>query len=396
MGIDSRSMRISRVDVYTIDSDGDGGDYHRQKQGHWLIDTLISNPMSSYAQYKQSRASWGIDVLGSIVVEIETEGGFRGVATGFGGPPACWLIDNHFRRFLIGADARNINMLWDQMFRGSMFYGRKGMPIAAISVVDLALWDLLGKARDEPVYNLIGGICREEIDFYCTGPRPDAIKEMGFWGGKVPLPHGPHDGEAGLRKNYAFLKEHRESIGPDFPLMVDCYMSLSVPYAVRLAEKCKDLDIYWWEEVLHPDDVEGFALLKQAHPTLKWTTGEHEYTRYGFRRLIENRLVDILQPDVMWVGGLTELLRISAHAAAYDLPVIPHGSGPYSYHFIASQPHSPFCEYVAASPDGRSVLPVFGNLFTGEPLPVNGRLKVADAPGFGMEIADRSLLKAAA
>jgi L-rhamnonate dehydratase len=73
-------------------------------------------------------------------------------------------------------------------------------------------------------------------------------------------------------------------------------------------------------------------------------SGEHEYTRYGFRRLIENRLIDILQPDVMWVGGLTELLKISAHASAYDTSVIPHGSGPYSYHFIASQPHSPFCE----------------------------------------------------
>jgi L-rhamnonate dehydratase len=395
MGINSKSMQIARVDVYTVDSDGDGGDYHRQQKGHWLIDTLISNPMSGYPPYKASRTSWGIGVLGSIVVEIETEGGYRGVATGFGGPPACWLIANHFQRFLVGADARNINLLWDQMFRASMFYGRKGMPIAAISVVDLALWDLLGKSRGEPVYNLVGGLCRSEIEFYCTGPRPDAVKELGFWGGKVPLPHGPHDGEAGLLENYQFLKRHRESVGSEFPLMVDCYMSLTVPYAIRLAEKCSDLDIYWWEEALHPDDVEGFALLKQAHPKLTWTTGEHEYTRYGFRRLIESRQVDILQPDVMWVGGLTELLRISAHAAAYDLPVIPHGSGPYSYHFVVSQPHPPFCEYVAASPDGRSVLPVFGKLFVGESLPQNGRLKVSGAPGFGMEIADRSLLKTA-
>jgi L-rhamnonate dehydratase len=108
--------------------------------------------------------------------------------------------------------------------------------------------------------------------------------------------------------------------------------------------------------------------------------------------LIEDRLIDVLQPDVMWVGGLTELLRISAHASAYDIPVIPHGSGPYSYHFIASQPHSPYCEYVAASPDGRSVLPVFGTLFTNEPVPANGKLRVGDAPGFGMDIADRSML----
>lgn len=385
-----KSLKIAEVRVYTVDSEGAGGDYHRQKQGHWLIDTPISNPMSGYEAYKDSRTSWGIGVLGSILVEIETEDGHIGIATGFGGPPACWLIKNHFKRFLIGTDARQINLIWDQLFKASMFYGRKGVPIAAISAVDLALWDLIGKVRDEPVYNLIGGKCRDEVDFYCTGPRPEAAQSMGFIGGKVPLPHGPAEGEPGLRRNVEFLSAHRAAVGADFPLMVDCYMSLTVPYAIRLAEKCKHLDIYWWEEVLHPDDVEGFATLKQAHPTLNWTTGEHEYTRYGFRRLIENRHIDILQPDVMWVGGLTELLRIAAHAAAYDLPVVPHGSGPYSYHFNISQPNAPFCEYVAASPDGRSVLPVFGNLFTGEAIPEHGKLGVSDEPGFGMQIADRT------
>jgi L-rhamnonate dehydratase len=262
----------------------------------------------------------------------------------------------------------------------------------AISAVDLALWDLLGKIRKEPVYNLIGGLSRDEISFYCTGPEPSAVKAMGFWGAKVPLPHSHFDGEAGLRANVEFLTRHREAVGPGYPLMVDCYMSLTVPYAIRLAEACKDLDIYWWEEVLSPEDTEGYRQIKQAHPTLKWTTGEHEYTRYGFRKLIEDRTLDIVQPDVMWVGGMTELLRIAAHAAAYDLPVVPHGSGPYSYHFIASQTDAAFCEYVAASPDGKSIKPVFGNLFTGEPLPKNGKLKLGSSPGFGMEIHDKSSL----
>ena len=175
--------------------------------------------------------------------------------------------------------------------------------------------------------------------------------------------------------------------------MVDCYMALTVAYAIRLAEACKPLDIYWWEEVLSPDDVEGFRLLRQAHPTLKWTSGEHEYTRFGFRRLIEERTLDILQPDVMWVGGLTELLKIAAHASAYDIPVVPHGSGPYSSHFIASQTSAAFCEYVAASPDGRSIQPVFGGLFTGEDLPINGKLQMSASPGFGMELADPSMLE---
>jgi L-alanine-DL-glutamate epimerase-like enolase superfamily enzyme len=269
-----------------------------------------------------------------------------------------------------------------------MFYGRKGLPVAVISVIDLAIWDLLGKLRDEPVYKLIGGATRERLDFYCTGPQPVSAKETGFFGAKVPLPYGPDEGQPGLKKNVEFLRKHRESVGPDFPLMVDCYMSLNVPYTIELAKACLDLNINWWEECLSPDDFDGFQLLKRAHPQLKFTTGEHEYSRYGFRKLIEGRNVDILQPDVMWIGGLTELLRVSAMAAAYDIPVVPHASGPYSYHFVVSQPSSPFQEYLANSPDGETVLPVFGDLFLNEPIPTKGYLDVCelDRPGFGLEI----------
>jgi L-rhamnonate dehydratase len=390
----SRSFTISDVRVFTVSPKAKGGDYFQHGGTHWLVDSLISNPMSGYERYRERRSSWGVGVLGSLVVEIETADGSTGVATGTGGVPAAWLIRNHFARFLVGEDARNLNRIWDELYRASLPYGRKGLPLMAISAVDLALWDLIGKVRQEPVYNLIGGLSRNEIAFYCTGPHADAIQAMGFWGAKVPLPHSPFEGEDGLKRNVAFLSRQRETVGPGFPLMVDCYMSLTVPYAIRLAEACKPLDIYWWEEVLSPDDVEGYRQIKQAHPTLKWTTGEHEYSRYGFRRLIEDRTLDIIQPDVMWVGGLTELLRIAAHASAYDTLVVPHGSGPYSYHFIASQTGAAFCEYVAASPDGRAIEPVFGALFTGENLPKNGRLVVGDKPGFGMEIADRGVLTA--
>lgn len=388
------AFRIKAVRAYTVAPSDRTGTYFRPGESkHWLVDTLISNPMSGYERYKHKRSSWGIGVLGAIFVEIETAAGVVGVATGSGGMPAAWLIQNHFARFLVGEDARKINMLWDQMYRASLPYGRKGVTLMAISAVDLALWDLNGKVRGEPVYNLIGGMARDEISFYCTSPAPDAVKAMGFWGAKVPLPYSPFDGEEGLRANVDFLARHREAIGPDYPLMVDCYMSLTVDYTIRLAEVAKPLNIYWWEEVLSPEDVEGFRQIRQAHPTLKWTTGEHEYSRYGFRRLIEERLVDILQPDVMWVGGLTETLRIAAHAAAYDLTVVPHGSGPYSYHFIASQTGPAFCEYVAASADGRSIMPVFGDLFVGEEMPKDGKLKLSDAPGFGMVLRDRSVLR---
>ncbi|NOZ33034.1 MAG: L-rhamnonate dehydratase [Alphaproteobacteria bacterium] len=391
----SSEFTIAAMRVYLVKSGGTGGDYFAQKGGHWLIDSEISNPMSGYPEYRDKRSSWGVNVLGSLVIELETSKGTIGVATGQGGAPAAWLIKNHFSRFIIGQDCRNINRIWDQMYRSSLPYGRKGLPIMAISAVDLALWDLVGKIRQEPVYNLIGGLCHNEIDFYCTGPAPDATKQLGFWGAKVPLPHSHFSGEEGLRKNVEYLDTQRKLVGPDYPLMVDCYMSLDVPFAIRLAEACRHLDIYWWEEVLPPDDVEGYRALKQAHPGMKWTSGEHEYSRYGFRRLIEERTLDVIQPDAMWVGGLSELLRISAHASAYDITLIPHGSGPYSYHFIASQPTAPVCEYVATSPDGRSIRPVFGDLFIGEDLPENGKLTVSDQPGFGMVIRDHSQLQSA-
>ena len=393
----SPSFRIKDLRVYTLAPTAGAGTYFKPGDAnHWLVDSLIANPMSGHPKYREKRSSWGVGVLGALVVEIETEDGTIGVATGSGGMPAAWLIRHHFARFLIGEDARNINRIWDSLYRASLPYGRKGLPVMAISAVDLALWDLVGKVRGEPVYNLIGGLSRDEITFYCTGPDAGAIKRMGFWGAKVPLPEGPFDGEDGLRRNVAFLSAQRAAVGAGFPLMVDCYMALDVPYAIRLADACKHLEIYWWEEVLSPEDVEGYRQIKAAHPLLKWTTGEHEYTRYGFRNLIADRQIDILQPDVMWVGGLTELLRIAAHASAYDTPVVPHGSGPYSYHFIASQTGPAFCEYVAASADGQSIAPVFGSLFVGEALPEQGRLRLGSAPGFGMELADRAMLVAVA
>lgn len=122
-------------------------------------------------------------------MEIVASDGTKGFATGFGGPPACWLTHKHFERFLIGQDPRDTNVLFEKMFRASMFYGRKGLPIAVISVIDLALWDLVGKIRGEPVYKMIGGATREVLKFYCTGPEPTATKKMGFWGAKVPLPY---------------------------------------------------------------------------------------------------------------------------------------------------------------------------------------------------------------
>ncbi|KAK8869491.1 hypothetical protein IAR55_000056 [Kwoniella newhampshirensis] len=379
---------ITKLETFVPSAHGSGGDYHRQDGDHWIVQGNISCPMHQYPEYKVSRTSWGIGVLGSIFVKLTASDGSVGYATGFGGPPALYLIEEHFKRFVVGQDPRDTNKIWDQMFRASMFYGRKGITLAAISAVDLAIWDLLGKIRDEPIYKMIGGRTKKDIPLYLTGPRPEIAKELGFWGAKVALPHGPPDGHEGIRKNVAYLKQCKEAVGEDYPVQVDCYMSLNVPYTIQLIKACDKagVDINWWEEVLHPDDFDGHVKLKEALPTHTFTTGEHEYSKYGFRKLIENRAVDIIQPDVMWLGGLTELIKVAAMAAAYDIPVVPHGSGPYSFQAIMTFTNSSFCEVIANSPDGRSISPSFGNLFTNEPMPTNGRIDLTDAPGFGLEL----------
>ena len=113
---------------------------------------------------------------------------------------------------------------------------RTGLPLAAISVVDLAIWDLLGKIRGEPIYKMIGGRTKKDIPLYLTGPKPPVAKKLGFWGSKVPLPHGPPDGLDGIKKNVEYLKKCKDSVGVDYPVQVDCYMSLDVPYTIALVK----------------------------------------------------------------------------------------------------------------------------------------------------------------
>ena len=143
--------------------------------------------MSIYPEYKATRTSFGINALKTLVVEVEADNGVTGFGITTGGYPAAWLVMNHLDRFVVGKDANEIEKIWDQMYRASLYYGRKGVVMNAISAIDLALWDLLGKLREEPVYAMLGGKVREELTFYATGPRPDLAKKMEFVGGKIPL-----------------------------------------------------------------------------------------------------------------------------------------------------------------------------------------------------------------
>jgi len=229
---------------------------------------------------------------------------------------------------------------------------------------------------------------RDELIFYATGARPDAAKALGFIGGKMPLHHGPAEGEEGLARNLAMLEDMRAKTGPDFWLMLDCWMSLDLNYATRLATKAWDrAGLKWIEEALPPDDYWGYAALRRDVPRgMMVTTGEHESTRWGFRLLLEMGCADIIQPDVGWCGGITELLKISALADAAGKIVVPHGSSVYSYHFVVTRHNSPFAEFLMMAPGADVVTPMFSPLLLDEPVPTHGRLKVPETPGFGVRL----------
>jgi L-rhamnonate dehydratase len=374
---------IAHVRAYTVR--GQGADYHDQGTGHW-IDDHIATPMSVYPEYRQSRQSFGINVLGTLVIELEADDGTVGFAVTTAGEIGAFIVERHLARFLEGAAVTDTERIWDQMYRSTLYYGRRGVVLNTISGVDLALYDLLGKLRQEPVYALLGGPVRDELQFYATGARPDVAQQLGFLGGKMPLHHAPAEGEEGLRANLDQLRDMRERVGPDFWLMLDCWMSLDVDYATRLAHRAAEFGLKWIEEALIPDDYWGYAQLKrQVPPGLLVTTGEHEATRWGFRQLLETG-VDIIQPDVNWCGGITELIKISALADAHGALVVPHGSSVYSYHFVVTRTNSPFAEFLMMHETAEEVVPMFAPLLLDEPVPVNGRLRVPETPGFGVRL----------
>ena len=303
-----------------------------------------------------------------------------------GGVPAAYLITHHFRRFIVGQSALNVELIFDQLYNASMYYGRKGLTINAISAVDCALWDLLGKLRQEPVWAMIGGKMRERQPMYATGPRPDLAKNMGFIGGKMPLPFGPASGEEGLRKNIELAARMRDACGPDFFLAFDCWMALTPEYALRLIDGLRPYNFRWIEECLPPDDYAGYQkLVRERSSPIMISTGEHEYTRWGFENLL-NTGVDMVQPDIHWCGGLTELLKIKALASAKSRLCVLHASSVYSYHFAITSDVTPFSEFLMMAPDADKIVPMFDPLFTDEIIPVQGLVSLGDEPGFGVHL----------
>ncbi len=402
-------LRIKEVRALVSQVEGYGAsDVHDTPETHWILGQTakdgswdherthppIANPMSIFPRYSGSRKSWGVANIASVIVEIEDEDGRIGIGLSTGGEAAAFIIEQHLAMFVEGQSACDRSHIWNQMWRASVHYGRKGLALHAISAIDLALWDLYGKSLGEPVYNLMGGRTKQRVPVYATTSRPDLARDMGFRGAKIPLPYGPAAGRRGMKANVAFLKDWRDKVGDDFPLMLDCYMALDVDYAAELAWRLRPLDITWIEEPLLPDDYAGHARLAQKLQAMGGTavfaTGEHEYAQFGYQQLIDAG-VGLLQPDVMWMGGPTEFARTVALASAQSVTVVPHGCGVYGYYMAMAFDHIRLAEFMMMSERADAIEPNFGVMFTNEPLPERGFIALPDTPGFGLELNRQAL-----
>lgn len=365
-----------------------------QKWDHVSTHPPITNPMSRFPKYSGSRSSWGVAAVPSVIVEVEDSQGRIGIGASTGGEAACFIIERHLSMFVEGQNVRNLNLMWEQMWRASIHYGRKGLGVHAISAVDLALWDLLGKTLGEPVYNLMGGKTKNRVPVYATTSRPDIAQNLGFKGAKFPLPYGPPDGKKGMRANVEFVKEWRTKVGPDFPLMLDCYMALDVQYAAELAKRLEPFDLTWIEEPLMPDEYRSHRKLADKMTAMGCTTffatGEHEYTSHGYQELILAG-VDLIQPDVMWMGGPTAFRKVAALAEAQGVKVVPHGCGPWGYYMAMAFAEITVAEFMMMSEKADKIWPNFGTVFVEEPLPVDGYITLSNKPGFGLELNKEKL-----
>ncbi len=362
---------------------------YKPAAGSWSTGGVeVANPMSIYPEYKAMRSLFQPDPgkLPGFTVEIATDKGVKGYGDGgtAGGP----IVEQHLVKLLLNEDPFNIERIWDIMWRSTMYYGRTGAITHALSGVDLALWDLVGNAMGMPVYKLLGGETKKQIPSYCTGNDIEQHMKFGFKRLKLAIPYGPADGFEGMKKNVALVKETRGQLGPDGDIMLDCWMSWNERYTIEMAELVAPYRVYWMEECLPPYDYEGFGRLNQAIKSTRIVTGEHEYTRYGFRQLLEHHAAQIWQPDIHWCGGLTELRRIAALGAAYDIPIIPHTGGQRdSVHFIMATTNSPWAEIFIPPPGGPAeVYERFAEDYHITRGPEGVYTRPSEKPGFGWEI----------
>ena len=362
-----------------------------------LWEERLVRPVDIYPRFRAEGASNsnslgdGRYAMRSAFLEIHTDES----VTGLSGPISrheAFIIDTQLRPILEGADALAGELLWDQMYR-SMIHGRKGETMMAISAVDCGLWDLRGKASGQPLYRLLGGPTRQEIPAYASAlgfsiepeqvaRRAGELVSQGYRATKWFFRDGPSDGPDGMRRNLELAGTLRDAVGPDVDIMLDAWSSWDVPYSIKMARALAEYDVRWLEEPVLADKLDSYVQIQRSSPILI-SGGEHEYTRWGFRAIMERKAMDVLQPDIYWCGGISETVKICAMASAFDLPVIPHGHSTHATaHVIASQPPNtcPIQEFLIK---WNAVHQFF---LRDQLVPKNGVIALPQGPGLGLVI----------
>jgi L-rhamnonate dehydratase len=338
---------------------------------------------------------------GWLIVEVFTDDGHVGLGNAALAPPITkQVIDLYLKPLLIGQDPWDIERLWQHMYRKTMAFGRKGIGMVAISAVDIALWDLLGKSAKQPVYRLLGGRTKTRIPVYASrlysvelgelATEAKRYKAEGYQAMKLRFGWGPTDGAAGMQRNVALVRTVREAVGDGIDVMADAYMGWTLDYAKRMLPLLEPFHLRWLEEPVIPDDIHGYAELKSCGH-IPIAGGEHEFTLYGFRELLEAHAVDYIQFDTNRVGGITQARKIAALAEAHSVPVIPHAGQMHNYHVVMASMNSPMAEYFPVV-DVEVGNELFWYIFQGEPRAENGCVDLSDStPGLGLTVNESGL-----
>jgi D-galactarolactone cycloisomerase len=354
-----------------------------------------------------SARGWLYAARSSCVVEIRTDEGVTGWGECYG--PAAVnkaLIETQYRPRVIGRDPFDVEVVWEDLYNRIKDYGATGFAVTALSGIDIALWDVMGRAVGKPVHKLIGGAHRKEVMAYATGLYftdmdrliPEAVEEArqyaaeGFRAIKMKI------GLGDPKLDLARVEAVREAIGPEVRLAVDANHCFTVPQAIRLGRAMEPLDILWFEEPISPEDRDGYVEVTRALD-MAVAGGENEFTRWGFRDTIARKAMDIVQPDVCAAGGISECRKIAALASAHGVECVPHAWGSAiglaaTVQFLAALPDTP--------PAFRPVPPMLEFEQTPNPLrddlarepirQVDGIVRVPDGPGLGIEV-DRGVLE---
>lgn len=347
----------------------------------------ITSLTAFYPRRQQTLGGWR-PRLWQIVVRVESDTGLVGYGYGGGGEASLPIVNGHFRELLVGRvveSAADIAAIWDDLYFASIPYGRRGIGVMALSGVDLALWDLLGKGTGRPVYDLLGGLQRPRVRAYASGRDPEWFAELGFTAHKFSHKWTGDPGDYAVA--VAAAEAARKYLGDEALVMADCYLSWDAAVTLEMARRLAPYNLYWFEDILTPDRLAEQAAVRARLAPIRLAGGEHEFTHYGFGEIARAGALDIWQPDVTWCGGVTGTLRIIRLAAESDTPVVLHRGGEvWGLHLIAAGLCDDLGELVLGHRHAAREL-----LWLDEPEAVEGFLSVSDRPGFGVRVREEMI-----